>query len=67
MREMCHTSIGLMTRHAQEQQSACLSFRFQVPGRPSHGVAELLSSLRNPDPLGEEGGPAARNWARGHP
>lgn len=44
-----------------------LEFTVSIPGHPSHGVAELPSSLRNPDPLGEEGGPAARNWARGHP
>lgn len=29
MREICPTSIGLMTRHAQEQQSDCLSLQFQ--------------------------------------
>ena len=52
---------GLITQHTQEQQWACVSFLLQVPGCPAHGVAELLSNLRNPDPLREEGGPGFWN------
>lgn len=57
---MCLTSTGLGP--TQARQSVRFAFLLQVHGHQALRGSEILRSLRNPDTLGEEGGPRAGRW-----